>query len=207
MKDQLLKEIAPIVEKFVDDTISKIDGIGSLKKGLVQKNREFEDLIEKQKQLLEEAKKTKSDAKKVIDKKITELESAKEDFKSKYSEYDKLVRDRQSKVLEIDKKLQQVSNEHLAAKDATDEAEKLKAIVEKKALTLKNKLDYLQEDDEKAEIRNDDFNERERRLKTRENRCDSRETAQEVKSAELSARENALTKKAEELKVLERVYK
>src|SRR3990167_4550790 len=167
MKQSLIKKINPILDAFVDDVLSTFGDLESIRKDTLQKQRQYEDLIEQKEKELKEIKQIKAKTREEIDQKITELEEAKSDYLQKSKNYTDLINELKSKQKEIDGNLEKSQVELIRSKEVRGQADALKDESEKLKNNYQLKLDSLKADEDKIanEKKVQDLNDQELRIK------------------------------------------
>ena|SRR3990167_2071783 len=190
MKQELLKKITPIIEDFVDDILKSFGDIDKIRKDLIDEQRHYQDLVETKDKELADAKKQKALDKHESDKKITDLENAKEDFKKKAQSYEDLSHELKVNKKEIDDSLEKAKMELIRSKDARAQSEKIREDADRirkdyelKLSSLKKDFDYLQEENKKRDIDNKKSSIREEEIFKNETRQNQR--AQELNDQDL----------------------
>lgn len=207
MKQALLNQITPIIENFVDEILKSFGDIDKIRKDLIQKERQYQDLIEAKEKELAEIKKQKADSKAEIDAKITELENAKNDFTLKAKGYEDLRNELAKKEKEIEDNLAKSRIELIRAKDERTHIEKIKEDIESTKKNYELKLGFLKTDFAKLDEKQKAIDIENKKLKVRENEIFISETKQNQQAHELSDRELKLKATEAEVNRLIKRYK
>jgi len=137
MKQELLKKIIPIIEEFVDKILSSFGDLEHIRKQAIQEQIKYQDLNEEKEKELKLIKEQRSTWQKEYDKKITELEDAKEDYIAKSKSYTDLINELKINKKEITRNLEDSEIELIRAKEVRIQSDDLKNQAQK----IKN--DYL----------------------------------------------------------------
>lgn len=189
MKQSLIKKINPILDAFVDDVLSTFGDLESIRKDTLQKQRQYEDLIEQKEKELKEIKQIKAKTREEIDQKITELEEAKSDYLQKSKNYTDLINELKSKQKEIDGNLEKSQVELIRSKEVRGQADALKDESEKLKNNYQLKLDSLKADEDKIANENTMIKSENVKLKARENDVLFNESRNEKKVQDLNDQE------------------
>jgi len=148
MKNELMKQIMPILENFVDKFLSSFEDVQNLRKDLEQREADYNALILQKDGELAEIRAQKIANKADFDKQITELGNTRNDCEVKTREYDILIADLKKKEQEIADNLAKTRIELMNAKQIREEAAGFKDESAKTLLEYKAKLDSLKTDEE-----------------------------------------------------------
>ena len=206
MKQELIKNINPIIENFVDEILQSFDNIEKIRQDLNQKETLYQNLISEKEKELSEIRIKKSVDKESYDKKITELENAREDYIQKVKDY-KLLKDEISlKNKQIEDDLAKTKIELIRAKEIRIQSEKIKdnADILKKDYELKLislKSDFDKNSDDKKLIESEKS-----KLMSRENEIFVNEKKQNNRIEELNNQELKLRVERKEVDRLIKRY-
>ena len=149
MKQELIKNLLPIIDKFADDILSGFSDLGKIRKQLINEQRKYEDLNENKEKELKEIRDSKTEGRKEFDKKLTELDNAKQDFLLKLNNYEDLINDMKGREKKTEENLAKSEIEFIRAKEVRSQTDETKEEAEKLKNDYELKLNSLQTDSAK----------------------------------------------------------
>ncbi len=207
MKQELIKNITPLIEKFADDVLSSFNGLEQIRKNAIQQERKYQDLCEEREKELKQIKDLKANEKRISDQRITDLENAKSDFVLKAKSYEDLTNDLKAKKKDIENNLAKSEIELIRAKevrgcadDKMDKASKVKSEYELK-------LQSLSTDTSKIVVEFEKIRDEKKKLTARENDIFKNETKNNEKAQELNSLDQKIKAERAEVNRLIKLYK
>lgn len=206
MKQELIKKIAPIIETFVDDVLKSFEDIEKIRKSIIQKERELDDIIRDRDKEFSDIKKQKVNEKEVSDQKITDLEKEKDDYILKAQGYENLTNELKVKTKETESNLDKSKIEFIRSKDARVQTEKIKEDAQKLKKDYELKLSSLKVDFEKNVNGDKKNEEKDKKLTARENNSFANETRQNQRANDLNDQELRIKTERKEIDRLIKRY-
>mgnify|MGYP001564600963 CR=1 FL=1 len=189
MKQALIQKITPIIETFVDDVLKSFNDIEKTRQELVQTEGNYRELIIRRDRELADIKRQKAEDKETLDRKITELELAKQDHVRKAESFGIITDGLAVRKHETDDNLDKSRIELSRAKDVRLQAEKTKEEAEKLKKDYALKLESLKTDFDKNEKDKKESAAEKVKLAARENENYRTENRQNDKAKELNDQE------------------
>jgi len=185
MKQELIKKIDPIIESFVDKVLDSFSDLETIRKDAIQEQRKYQDLVENKDLELSLTKQQRNADRVESDRRITELNKAKDDFIDKSKTYDDLINEARTKEREIAANLGRIRIELIRATEERAEADKTREDAKKVETTYNLKLNSLKTDTEKLSSDHTKYEDNLKRLKSRENEFYAKEIKHNQKVIEL----------------------
>mgnify|MGYP001559225684 CR=1 FL=1 len=189
MKQALIQKITPIIESFVDDILKSFNDIEKTRQELVQTEGNYRDLIIRRDKELADIKRQKAEDKETLDRKITELELAKQEHVRKAEGCGAFRAEMDAKIISTDDNLFKSKIELARVKDVRLQAEKTKEEAEKLKKDYALKLESLKTDFDKNEKDKKEAAAEKVKLAARENENYRTENRQNEKAKELNDQE------------------
>jgi len=186
MKKELIKKINPILETFVDDVLKSFEGLEKIRQEVTQQQTLYQDLIGQKEKELSEIRINKKTEKENLDRKITDLENAKEEYIEKSQSYESLIEESSRSKADTRDDLDKARIELIRAKDIRLQAEKDKADAQKMRGDYQLKLESLKRDTDKIAKDKGDNSDEGIKLAAREKQIFITERKQEETRKELS---------------------
>jgi len=207
MKQELIKNLNPVIEKFADDVLKSFGDIEKIRSDIIQREALLTELITVKEKELSDIRISKATTQVEIDKKITDMELSKNKHTQKAKSYQELIDEIDRKRIEIDGDLDKARIELVRAKDIRLQAEKQKDDSNKLKNDYELKLESLNHDTKKIKNDNEDINSSKVKNTAREQEIFKTESRQELLAKDLSERELKIKSERKEIDRLIKLYK
>jgi len=149
MKEEFIKKLLPVVEGFADEILASFGDIEKIRVDVQQKEALYQDLVNQKEKELSQIRIRKSAEKEDLDRRITELEEAKDESIRSAKSYKTLTDEMSRKRDETENTLAQSKIELARAKDVRSQADKEKEDAEKLRKDYELKISSLKVDADK----------------------------------------------------------
>ena len=207
MKQELLKNLTPVIEKFADDVLSSFGDIEKIRKDITLREGLLQELVSQKETELSNIRIQKTADKEEYDRKITDTELAKNEHNQKAKSYDDLIDEMDRSRKETKDDLDKARIELIRSKDIRLQAENTKMDSDKTRNNYNLKLESLKHDSDKIAQDQKKIDQDKIKLTAREQEIFKNESRQSELAKDLSDRETEIKAERKEIDRLIKLYK